>query len=96
MGDRTVEYFALVTEDPQAAHEMCAGGLASAGPEGIEARYAGVDHVQVQDMTIDRNHATTTSTVKVLHEDGTETVEQRQLRFTWGGDPKISGDTSAD
>jgi hypothetical protein len=95
MGDRTEEYFALVTEDPQAAHEMCTGGLGREGPAGIEARYAGVDHVEVQDMTIDRNHAMTTSTVKVVHEDGTETVEQRQLRLTWGGDPKSSGDTSA-
>jgi hypothetical protein len=95
MGDRTEEYFALVTEDAGAAHEMCTGGMASAGPEGIEARYAGVDHVEVQDMTIDRNHATTTSTVKVVREDGTASVEQRELRFTWGGDPKISGDTSA-
>jgi hypothetical protein len=95
MGDRTEAYFALVTVDPRAAHEMCTGSLGSEGPEGIEARYAGVDHVEVRDMTIDRNHAVTTSTVKVVREDGTEAVEQRQLRFTWGGDPKISGDTSA-
>jgi len=94
MGDRTEEYFALVTEDPQAAHEMCTGDMASEGPEGIETRYEGVDHVEVQDMTIDRNQATTTSTVKVVHEDGTETVEQRQLTFTWGGNPKISGDST--
>ncbi|MGH3762918.1 hypothetical protein [Actinophytocola sp.] len=93
MGDRTEQYFALVTEDPQAAHELCTGGMAREGPEGIEARYGGVDHVEVQQITIDRNTAETTSTVKIVREDGTETVEQRQLTFTWGGDPKISDDT---
>lgn len=95
MGDRTEQYFVLVTENPAAAHEMCAGGMAREGPEGIEARYEGVDHVEVQEITIDRNQATTVSTVKIVHEDGTETVEQRQLTFTWGGDPKISGDTTS-
>ncbi len=95
MGDRTELYFVLVTEDPKAAHDMCAGAMAREGPDGIRARYAGVDHVEVQDMTIDRNEAMTTSTVKIVHEDGTETMEQRRLTFTWGGDPKISGDKPA-
>jgi hypothetical protein len=95
MGDRTEQYFTLVTEDPQAAHDMCAGGMAREGPEGIEARYAGVDHVEVQDITIDRNQAVTTSTVRIVRDDGTETVEQRTLSFTWGGDPKISDDSPA-
>lgn len=93
MGDRTEQYFALVTEDPQAAHDMCTGDIAREGPQGIEERYAGVDHVEVQDITIDRNQATTTSTVKIVREDGTESVEQRQLTFTWGGNPKISEDS---
>jgi hypothetical protein len=95
MGDRTEQYFALVTEDPKAAHDMCTGSMAREGPEGIQSRYAGVDHVEVQDIAIDRNQAMTTSTVKIVHEDGTETVEQRRLTFTWGGDPKISDDTQA-
>jgi hypothetical protein len=95
MGDRTVEYFALVTDDPQAAHDLCTGGMAREGPEGIEARYQGVAHVQVQDITIDRNQAVTTSTVKIVRDDGTELVEQRRLTFTWGGDPKISDDAPA-
>jgi hypothetical protein len=95
MGDRTEQYFALVTEDPEAAHEMCTGSMAREGPEGIEERYAGVDHVEVQDITINRNEATTTSTVKIVHDDGTATVEQRELTFTWGGDPKISDETPA-
>jgi hypothetical protein len=95
MGDRTEQYFALVTEDPQAAHDMCTGDMAREGPQGIEDRYAGVDHVEVQDITIDRNQATTTSTVKIVREDGTESVEQRELTFTWGGNPKISEDSTA-
>lgn len=95
MGDRTERYFTLVTEDPRAAHQMCAGSMANAGPEGIEQRYAGVHHVEVQQITIDGDQATTTSTVRIVYENGTETIERRQLTFTWGGDPKISDDSAA-
>lgn len=94
MGDTTEEYFRLVTTDPAAAHAMTTGGMAREGAEGIEARYTGVERVEVQAITIDRNEAITTSTVKVVHEDGTETVEERQLTFTWGGDPKITDDST--
>jgi hypothetical protein len=90
MGDRTEEYFALVTVDPVAAHELCTGGLAKEGPEGVVARYEGVERVEVQEIVIDRNLAVTTSTVRLVYEDGTTVVEERQLTFTWGGDPKIS------
>jgi len=92
MGDRTVEYFRLVTSDPEAAHTMTTGDMAREGTEGIEARYGDVERVEVQDITIDRNQATTTSTVRIVREDGTETVERRRLTFTWGGDPKITDD----
>jgi hypothetical protein len=93
MGDRTEQYFALVTSDPAAAHAMTTGDMAREGEEGIEARYDGVERVEVQDIVIDRNQAVTTSTVTVVHTDGTETVERRQLTFTWGGDPKITDDS---
>ncbi|HEX6355139.1 hypothetical protein [Actinophytocola sp.] len=91
MGDRTEQYFALVTLDSAAAHAMTAG-LGREGADDIAARYAGVRWVEVQDITIDRNHGTTTSTVKVIRQDGTESVERRQLSFTWGGDPKITSE----
>jgi hypothetical protein len=93
MGDRTEEYFRLVTTDPAAAHLLTSGGMAREGTEGIEARYAGVERVEVQEITIDRNDAVTTSTVRVVREDGTVTVEQRQLTFTWGDDPTITDDS---
>jgi len=92
MGDRTEQYFELVTTDPAAAHEMTTGGMAREGQEGIEARYGNVRRVEVQDITIDRDQAITTSTVKIVREDGTTTIEHRQLTFTWGGDPKITDD----
>jgi hypothetical protein len=94
MGDRTEQYFKLVTTDAGAAHAMTTGGMAREGTDGIEARYAGVRRVEVQDITIDRNKAITTSTIKVVHDDGTETIEHRQLTFTWGGDPKITEDAT--
>jgi hypothetical protein len=94
MGDRTEQYFKLVTSDAAAAHAMTTGGMAREGTEGIEARYAGVRRVEVHDITIDRNQAITRSTIKVVHDDGTETIEHRQLTFTWGGDPKITEDAT--
>ena len=94
MGDVTEAYYAKVTEDPAAAHELTSGGMAREGAEAIEARYEGVERVEVQEITIDRNQATTTSTVKLVHEDGTETIEQRQLTFTGGGDPKITDEAT--
>jgi hypothetical protein len=93
MGDRTEEYFKLVTSDPAAAHAMTTGGMAREGEEGIAARYGGAERVEVQDITIDRGQGVTTSTVKVIHEDGSETIEERRLTFTWGDDPKITEDT---
>jgi hypothetical protein len=96
MGDRTEQYFALVTEDPEAAHDLCAGSMAREGPEAIEARYAGVERVEVQRITIDRARAITTSEVRLVREDGSSTVEERQLTFTFGGDPRISDEVTTD
>ncbi|TDV41367.1 hypothetical protein [Actinophytocola oryzae] len=92
MGDRTEQYFLLVVTDPGAAHAMTTGSLADEGREGIEARYEGVRQVEVQDILIDRGQAITTSTVRIVREDGSVTFERRQLVFTWGGDPKIIND----
>jgi hypothetical protein len=90
MGNRTEAFYAMVTENPEAAHEMTTGGMRAEGAEGIEARYAGVERVEVQHITIDRSQAVTTSTVRIVRSDGTESVETRRLTFTWGGDPKIT------
>ncbi|GAB1508571.1 hypothetical protein [Actinophytocola sp. KF-1] len=94
MGDRTEEYFALVTEDPAAAHALTTGGMAREGEEGIEARYGDVERIEVQEITIDRGKSETTSRMKVVHKDGTATIEERRLTFTWGGDPKIAADST--
>ncbi len=94
MGDRTEAYFRAVTEDPAAANAMTSGGLAREGAKGIESRYAGVERVEVQQITIDRDQSVTTSTVKVIREDGSESIEQRRLTFTLGGDPKITEDSA--
>lgn len=93
MGDLTESYFRQVVEDPAAAHAMTTGSMAREGEEGIEQRYEGVDRVEVQDITIDRNQAVTRSQVKVVRADGSSTIENRQLTFTWGGDPKITDDS---
>ncbi|MFI7679733.1 hypothetical protein [Actinophytocola sp. NPDC049390] len=94
MGDRTEEYFALVTSDPAAASALTTGSMAREGQEGIEERYGDVERIEVQSITINRNEAVTTSRMKVVHKDGRETIEERQLTFTWGGDPKITDDAT--
>lgn len=94
MGDRTEQFYQLVTQNPDAAHAMTTGGMRAEGSAGIEARYAGVARVEVQQVTIDRGQAVTTSTVKIVHTDGSETVETRRLTFTWGGDPKITDEAA--
>jgi hypothetical protein len=95
MGDRTEEYFRMVTTNPEAAHAMTTGGMAVEGVEGIRARYGNVRRIEVRDIVIDRNLAITTSTVRVVRADGSETVERRRLTFTWGGNPKITDDSAA-
>ncbi|HYQ69195.1 hypothetical protein [Actinophytocola sp.] len=95
MGDRTEAYFRLVTDNPEAAHAMTAGGMAAEGVEGIRARYGNVRRIEVQDIVIDRNLAITTSTVRIVRADGSETVEHRRLTYTWGGNPKITDDSVA-
>jgi hypothetical protein len=92
LGDVTEQYFQLVTTDPKGAHALTTGGMAREGAAGIEARYGDVERIEVRDITIDRNEATTTSTVRVVREDGTTTVERRRLTFTWGSEPKITED----
>lgn len=94
MGDLTEAYFSKVVEDPAAAHEMTTGTMAREGRQGIEERYGDVRRIEVQEITIDRNQAVTTSKVKVVRKDGSEAVEHRQLTFTWGGDPKITEDAT--
>lgn len=93
MGDRTEQYFALVTRDPSAAHALCAGQLATEGPDGIAARYRDVARIEVQKIVIDRNHAVTISTVKVIYKNGASKIERHRLTFTWGGNPMISNET---
>lgn len=95
LGDLTEAYFGQVTQDLAAAHAMTAGQLHREGPGSIERRYAGVRRVEVQRITIDANRATTSSTLTVVHTDGTVTTVERELTFTYGADPKISADSAA-
>ena len=65
------------------------------GPEGIEARYANIDHVEVKEITIDPNWSYTRSTLKVVRKDGSTVIIQRELTFSAGANPKITSDTAA-
>ncbi|MFC5286156.1 hypothetical protein ACFPM7_03765 [Actinokineospora guangxiensis] len=95
MGDRTEEYYAQVAANPDAAHELTTGPLRREGPESIERRYAGVEEVEVTAMTIDPGRGTTRSQLRVVREDGSVSTVERELTFTYGDNPMISGDTAA-
>ncbi|OLF12448.1 hypothetical protein [Actinophytocola xanthii] len=93
MGDRTEQYFSLVTANPYAAYQLCTGELANSGPDAILARYSDVTDIQVLHITINRGQAVTLNVLRLVHADGSVTMEVRQLTFTRGLDPRISDDT---
>ncbi|MDQ3402251.1 MAG: hypothetical protein M3548_02510, partial [Actinomycetota bacterium] len=95
MGDLTETYYLHVTLDPDAAHAMTTGPMYREGLASIEKRYPDVERVEIKEIVIDPDSATTRSVLRVTHEDGTVTTEERELTFTGGSDPKISGDTAA-
>ncbi|MBC6446259.1 hypothetical protein [Actinokineospora xionganensis] len=93
IGDRTETYFAQVTRDPDAAYSMTTGQARYDGQEELERRYADVERIEVQRITIDANRSKTFSTLRLVRKDGTVVTEERELVFTYGGDPKITSDT---
>lgn len=95
MGDRTELYYAQVCDDPEAAYQLTAGAMRAEGPEGIEARYANIDHIEVKQITIDPNWSYTRSVLKVVRKDGSTITIQRELTFSPGANPKITGDNAA-
>jgi hypothetical protein len=95
MGDRTEEYYAQVVRHPETAYRLTAGPMHAEGPEGIEARYADVESIEVKDITIDPNWSFTRSTLVIVRKDGTRTTVRRELTFSHGSDPKITSDTSS-
>jgi hypothetical protein len=95
MGDRTEAYYAQVLRHPEAAYRLTAGPMHAEGPEGIEARYADVESIEVRDITIDPNWSFTRSTLVIVRKDGTRTTVHRELTFSHGSDPKITSDTSS-
>ena len=95
LGDRTEQYYAQVCQNPEAAYELTTGPMHAEGPEGIEQRYGDIDHIEVQEITIDPNWAYTRSVLKVVRKDGSTVTIQRELTFSPGQNPKISSDTAA-
>jgi hypothetical protein len=95
MGDRTEQYYAQVCDDPTAAYELTTGPMRAEGPEGIEARYSNIDHIEVKEITIDPNWSYTRSVLKVVRKDGGTVTIKRELTFSPGSNPKISGDSAA-
>jgi hypothetical protein len=92
IGDRTELFYKYVTSNPDAAYQMTTGEMYQAGKDAFRARYSGIRSVQVRRIGIDPNQGTTVSEVKVTRADGSTFTEVRQLRFTSGGDPKISSE----
>ena len=95
MGDRTELYYAQVCDDPAAAYDLTTGPMRAEGQEGIETRYSNIDHIEVEEITIDPNWSYTRSTLKVVRKDGSTVTIKRELTFSPGPNPKISGDSAA-
>ncbi|GAA3018162.1 hypothetical protein [Actinokineospora globicatena] len=96
MGDRTEAYYRRVVTDPDAAFAMTSGSLRRQGQEQIQRRYAGVSKVQVERIVIDPTRARTRSVLRVYRKDGSVTTEERELTFSYGEDPLITADKTAD
>lgn len=92
LAERSQEYLNTVTEDPEAAHELTTGELASAGPEGLRERYSGIAYVEVRHVYIDQNEGYTLNKIEVTYEDGTKAEQTRKLVFE--ANKKISSDTN--
>jgi hypothetical protein len=92
IGDRTELFYKYVTANPGAAYQMTTGDMYLQGESAFRARYSGIRTVEVRRIGIDPNRGTTTSEVKVTKTDGSTFTEVRELRFTSGGDPKISSE----
>jgi hypothetical protein len=95
MGDRTEAYYAQVCDNPAAAYQMTSGPMRAEGPEGIEARYGNIDHIEVKQIMIDPNWSYTRSVLKVVRKDGSTVTIQRELTFSPGPNPKITSDNAA-
>jgi hypothetical protein len=95
LGDRTELYYKHVCDNPQAAYQLTTGAMRAEGQEGIEARYGNVERIEVEEITIDPNWSVTRSTLTVVRDDGTTFTVRRELTFTSGPDPRISGDIPA-
>jgi hypothetical protein len=95
LGDRTEQYYAQVCDNPTAAYELTAGAMHAEGPEGIEARYASIDHIEVKEITIDPSWSYTRSVLKVVRKDGSTVTIKRELTFSPGTNPKITSDNAS-
>jgi hypothetical protein len=95
MGDRTEQYFAQVVKNPAGACQLTAGPMRAEGPEGIEARYADVERIEVKEILIDPNWSYTRSVLVLVRKDGSTTRVRRELTFSQGKDPKIIADNAA-
>lgn len=95
MGDRTEQYYQHVTDNPEAAYALTTGKMRAEGVEGIEARYADVERIEVREITIDPNWSVTRSELTIVYKDGSTAVEERELTFSQGANPRINGDVPA-
>ncbi|QWF79561.1 hypothetical protein HUW46_02969 [Amycolatopsis sp. CA-230715] len=86
------KYLDEVTENPEKAHGLTTGGLQDEGPSGLKKKYSDVAYFEVEHVQVHQydGKGVTVCTVKTVHNDGTETTEQKKLTFQDGG--KISDD----
>jgi hypothetical protein len=94
IGDRTESFYTQVTTNPAAAYQMTTGEMRVQGEQAFKQRYSNIKSVEVRRINIDPNQGTTVSEVKITKKDGSTIVERRRLKFTSGGNPKISSEVT--
>lgn len=86
------KYLDEVTENPEKAHSLTTGGLKDEGTSGLKRKYSDVAYFEVEHVQVHQydGKGVTVCTVKTVHNDGTETTEQKKLTFDEGA--KIADD----
>ncbi|WP_186382773.1 hypothetical protein, partial [Amycolatopsis rhizosphaerae] len=82
-------YLDSVTANPAQAHELTTGELRDEGTEGLAEKYSEVAYFEVEHIQVHQYDGRTVCTVKTVHKNGRQTVEQRTLTFDG---TKISSD----
>ncbi len=89
LGTRTEQFFSEVTSNVDAAASMTSDTVHGDAKAIIEQNYGDISTIKVKSISLDPTNGLTVSVLQVTNKDGSVLTQQRTLRFTLSGDPKI-------